>query len=83
MGETFACFHTFGTSPCLKEKLNKSQRGKERGLASSLRSRLLIKSGPVAFPRGSDFKVDSTSSGLVVIESNLKGGYCFVSGREA
>ena len=35
MGVTFASFHIKGTLPEVREKLNRSLRGNERGLASS------------------------------------------------
>ena len=55
----------------LENKLKRSERGRARGYASSLRSRLFIRSGPAALPVGSDFKVSLTSSGVTMIESSL------------
>ena len=70
MGVTFASFHIKGTMPEVREKLNRSLRGKESGLASSLYTRLLIASGPVALPNCRDFNMVSTSKGE--IESKLR-----------
>ena len=61
---TLACFQICGTLPELKEKLKRSERGRARGRASSLRSRLFIRSGPAVLSIGRDFNVALTSSGV-------------------
>ena len=71
IGETLASFQIFGTLPELRDKLKRSERGRARGWASSLRSRLFIRSGPAALPIESDFKVSLTYSGVTMIESSL------------
>ena len=63
MGVTFASFHIKGTLPEVREKLNRSLRGKERGLESYFNTRLLIASGPVALPNCRDFNMVATSKG--------------------
>ena len=68
---TSACFQICGALPDLRDKLKRSERGRARGWASSLRSRLFITSGPAALPIGSDFKLSLTSSGVIMIESSL------------
>ena len=50
MGVTLASFHKLGTLPCAKEKLHRSQTGKDRAVATSFRSLLFIQSGPAALP---------------------------------
>ena len=80
---TLACFQILGTFPLLREQLNRSQRGRESGSESSFRIRLLIRSGPAALPRGSDFKTCFTSSGVTERESRLWSGIVSVSGRFA
>ena len=50
IGVTLACFHKAGTFPLIKEALKISNRGKDKGLASSFRILLLIASGPEALP---------------------------------
>ena len=50
IGVTLACFHKAVTFPLIREALKRSDRGKDKGLASSFRILLLIASGPEALP---------------------------------
>ena len=59
---TLASFQTPGSLPEDKLWLKISERGRDRGSASSLRIRLLIASGLAALPNCKTFKVDLTSS---------------------
>ena len=55
--------------------LNRSARGSEIASATSLRTLLLIWSGPHAFPVARDFSITHTSSFWTVIENRkLLGG---------
>ena len=66
MGVTLASFQDDGTCPVWREKLNRIQRGKDRGTASSFSSLLLIESGPNALPTFKEFKVSWTSSCVII-----------------
>ena len=50
IGVTLACLYKAGTFPLIREAFERSDRGKDRGLASSFRILLLIASGPEALP---------------------------------
>ena len=50
IGVTLACFHKAGTFPLIREALKRSDRGKDKSLASSFRILLLIALGPEAIP---------------------------------
>ena len=52
-------------------------------IANSRKIRLLIASGPVAFPKGRDFKIDSTSNGEVEIVFRLLSGIGRSEGSDA
>ena len=83
MGVTFASFHIEGTLPEVREKLNRSLRGKERGYASSFNTRLLIASGPIALPNCRDFNMVSTSKGEVERRLRLCSGRVISGGKVA
>ena len=70
MGEILASFQVVETLPCTKDKLNISPRGFDKGFEICFRSLLLIPSGPAAFPTESEFRVYSTSCGIVCIDSS-------------
>ena len=55
----------------LKDKLKSEQRGVESSLDNSLRMRLLRPFGPEALQVSRDLRDDSTSSGVIIIVSNL------------
>ena len=67
----------------IKEKLKRSLRGGDKGVANTRKIRLLIVSGPVAFPKGRDFKIDSTSNGEVEIVFRLLSGIGRSEGSDA
>ena len=77
IGVIFACFQISGTLPDDTEKLNSSHSGEERGRLSSLRIRLLIWSGPVAFPVFKYFNAFSTSIGVKLRVSNTSFFFFF------
>ena len=83
MGVTFATFRIKGTLPEVREKLNRSLRGKEKGLASSFNTQLLIASGPVALPNCRDFNMVSTSKGEVERKLRLYSGRVVSGGKVA
>ena len=66
-----------------REKLKRSFRGVDRGCAKSFRILLLIESGPEAFPVGSDRRIDSTSSDVIIKELRVFLGASIVGGSEA
>ena len=82
MGETSACFHILGTLPIAYEYLKRFLTGGVNGWASSLRSLLLIESGPEALPIFKDVSTDVTASDETEMESNLKGGKSESGGKE-
>ena len=59
LGHTFkfVCFQSVGNSAFRKELFNRKQRGTDVSVAISLRTRLLIASGPVDFPKGICFNI--------------------------
>ena len=67
------CFQIFCTLPELREQWDRSEKGKGKanGWASSLISRLFIRSGQAAMPIWSDFKVSLISLGVSLIKSSL------------
>ena len=67
----------------LRDKLKRSERGRARDWASSLRSRLVIRSGPAVLPIGSNFTVSLTSLGVTIIESSLYVVFFTIWGRVA
>ena len=50
--------------------MKREHKGVDNSYASSRRMRLLISSGPDAFPMGSVLRIDSTSSGVRIILYN-------------
>ena len=76
-------FHIKGTLPEVREKLNRSLRGKEMSLASSFNTRLLIASGPVALPNCRDFNMVLTSKGEVERKLRLCSGRVISGGKVA
>ena len=83
MGVTLASFHKLETFPCAKEKLKRSQTGKDSAVATSLRSLLFIQSRPAALPVFKDLNIDSFSRGVVETELKVEAGVKIVGGREA
>ena len=67
----FAYFHISGKVPSFKDLLNSFDRGYEMLFAVSLRSLLLIRSGPVALDMFSEFRTLKVSCGSIVILSIL------------
>ena len=83
VGVIFACFQISGTLPDDPEKLNSSHNGEERGRLSSFKIRLLIWSGPIAFPVFNDFKTFSTSTGVKLRVSKVGTSSCTILGSVA
>ena len=54
--------------------MKRSDRGKDKGLASSFRILLLMASGPEALPVSSAFRTDSTSFAVIDMEFKVKSG---------
>ena len=70
IGETFAFFQMSGTDESESEELNKSVSGSDIASATSLRTQVLIWSGPHAFPVSNDFNRMQTSSFWTIIEDS-------------
>ena len=70
IGETFAFFQMSGTDKSEREELNKSVNGSDIASATSLRTLLLIWSGPHAFPVSNAFNIMQTSSVWTVLEDS-------------
>ena len=71
MGVRFASFHDFGTFPSSNDLLNNTDKGSAIAEDVSLRSLLLMPSGPVALPMSSPFNIFKTSSLVVWMCSSL------------
>ena len=68
-GQTLASLYEVGKPVC-RDSLKREHKGVDNSYATSWRMRLLIPSGPDAFPMGSVLRIDSASSGVRIILCN-------------
>lgn len=70
-GQTFASFHFDGKIPDETDRLKIEHRGVDNSCESSLRTLLLIPSGPDAFDIDKFRRMGTISSGVKIIEERL------------
>ena len=69
-GQTLVSLYEVGKRPVCRDSLKREHKGGDNSYASSRRMRLLIPSGPDAFPLRSVLRIDSTSSRVRIILCN-------------